>query len=51
MVEAVIKGEVSDQWSRMKAGAITHARWTNTQSAVLRLFISTEEPSYKLQKT
>ena len=45
LLEAVLVGQLSP-----KIGAITQARSTNTQSGVLRLYVSTEEPSYPLQR-
>ena len=50
LIEAVLTGTITSQWENMKIGAISHARWTNTQSAVLRFYVSTKEPSFELQR-
>ena len=50
LLESVLTGQLSEQCQNMKIGAITQARFTNTQSGVLRLYVSSEEPSYALQR-
>ena len=50
MVEGCLTGQVDKQWEHMKLGSIVQSRWTNTQSGVCRLYQSTEEPSFALQR-
>ena len=50
MVEAILTGEISDQWSQMKSGNVVQSRWTNTQSRCCRAYLSTVEPTFQLQR-
>ena len=50
MLEVVMTGNGIPQWLDMKAGKVCHARWTNTQSRVLRLYVSTPLPSMEITR-
>ena len=49
MVEAILTGQISDQWAQMKSGNVVQSRWTNTQSRVCRGYMSEEEPTFEFQ--
>ena len=48
MCQAVILGKCSMELSRKDPGAISHARWLTTANRLLRLYVSTKEPSVNL---
>ena len=50
MVEAILTGEISEQWAQMKSGNVVQSRWTNTQSRCCRAYLSTVEPTFQLQR-
>lgn len=45
MARAVESGHLEENKARTKAGAMTNARWSNTQSRELRVYMSTASPS------
>jgi hypothetical protein len=45
MAKAVESGELEPRWARHKAGVMTNARWMNTESRLLRVYMSTVEPT------
>ena len=45
MAGAVESGSLEENKARTKAGAMTNARWSNTQSRELRVYMSTASPS------
>ena len=44
----IISGEISPELAARQPGTIGHARWLTTASSVLRLYVSTSEPSPNL---
>lgn len=50
IVQAVSKGEVSTVIAKLKPGPINHARWLTKANRVLRLYVSTCQPSSSLVK-
>lgn len=48
MCEAISGGVCSEELSKRDPGAISHARWLTTANLVLRLYVSTEQPSENL---
>ena len=50
MLEGVLTGNLPEQWCNMKAGPIVHSRWTNPQSRLLRLYMSSENPSFGMRR-
>lgn len=50
MVLAVHSGVCDDVMANLKPGPVSQARWLTTASRVLRLYISTREPSKELKK-
>jgi hypothetical protein len=49
IAEIVITGEHND-WVRRKSGNIHQARWINRQARLLRVYVSTPEPSYQMKR-
>ena len=49
-LRAVTSGVSTERWTAMKAGKMATVRWTNPQSRLLRLYQSTEEPSFAMQR-
>ena len=45
MAKAVESGHLEERWARSRAGAMTNARWQNTESRELRVYMSTASPS------
>ena len=45
MARAVESGHLQEKWARCKAGVMTNVRWSNTESRVLRVYMSTASPS------
>ena len=45
MARAVEAGKFKDRWANQKAMAMTNAGWMNTESRVLRVYMSTASPS------
>jgi hypothetical protein len=48
MCEAVTNGVCSNELSKRDPGAMSHARWLTTANRLLRLYVSTENPSENL---
>ena len=46
----MITGVLVPRWAVKKSGNVTHARWTNTQSRVLRDYCSTTSPSFEMER-
>jgi hypothetical protein len=46
--QAISVGEVSHDLSSRSPGGLNHARWITTANRILRLYVSTEEPSHNL---
>ena len=49
IAEVVNTGQQSD-WTKKKSGNIHQARWINRQIRLLRVYISTPDPSYQMQR-
>ena len=45
MAKAVESGHLEKRWANSRAGVMTNARWQNTESRVLRVYMSTLSPS------
>ena len=45
MAKAVESGHLEKRWAKSRAGVMTNARWQNTESRVLRVYMSTLSPS------
>lgn len=45
MAKAVESGRLEERWAMQKAGKMTNARWQNTQSRILRAYMSTASPT------
>ena len=45
MARAVESGQLEECWANSRAGVMTNARWQNTQSRVLRVYMSTVSPT------
>ena len=50
MLQGILTGKLTEKWENMKAGPVVHSRWTNTQSRTLRLYMSTDNPSFALSR-
>ena len=50
IIQGILKGEINKQWSEMKIGKVVHSRWTTGQTRICRLYMSTEEPTYQMQR-
>ena len=46
MARAVESGTLEERWAKMKAGVMTNARWHNTESRELRVYMSSDPPTH-----
>ena len=50
MGRGLITGVLVPRWAQMQAGTCSTVRWTNPQSRTARLYMSTEDPSFKMRR-
>ena len=48
--QSISTGKISEEFSKKKPGKIAHSRWLTTANHILRLYVSTNEPSEILKK-
>ena len=46
MARGVESGTLEERWAKQKAGVMTNARWHNTESRLLRVYVSTDTPTF-----
>ena len=46
MTRGVESGTWEERWAKQKAGVMTNARWHNTESRLLRVYMSTDTPTF-----